>query len=105
MGLTILPPDINISEWGYTGVGRSVRVGLMQIKSLHEDLASRIMLERQTNGPYRSLHDVLDLVKPEMAQAALLIKEHVGGVDTELRDLLGIGRDRDEMLGHSRQLF
>jgi hypothetical protein len=43
-----------------------VRVGLMQIKALQEDLASRIITERQTNGPYRSLHDVLNRVKPEM---------------------------------------
>jgi error-prone DNA polymerase len=74
MGLTILSPDINTSEWGYTGSGQTVRVGLMQIKSLQEDLASRIITERHTNGPYRSLRDVLDRVKPEIAQATLLIK-------------------------------
>ena len=74
MGLTILPPDINLSEWGYTGSGQALRVGLMQIRSLQEDLASQIITERQTNGPYRSLHDVVDRVKPEIAQATLLIK-------------------------------
>ena len=74
MGLTILPPDINASEWTYTGSGQDVRVGLMQIKSLQEDLAKRIITERQTNGPYRSLHEVLDRVKPEIVQATLLIK-------------------------------
>ena len=74
MGLTILPPDINASEWAYTGSGQTVRVGLMQIKSLQEDLAKRILTERQTNGPYRSLRDFLDRVKPEIAQATLLIK-------------------------------
>jgi error-prone DNA polymerase len=74
MGLTILPPDINTSEWGYTGSGHTVRVGLMQIKSLHEDLAKQIITERHTNGPYRSLRDVLDRVKPEIAQATFLIK-------------------------------
>ena len=74
MGLTILPPDINQSEWGYTGSGQAVRVGFMQIKSLQEDLASRILTERRTNGPYRSLQDMLDRVRPEIAQATLLIK-------------------------------
>jgi len=83
MGLTILPPDINQSDWAYTGSGKAVRVGLMQIKSLQEDLVARIILERQTNGPYRSLHDVLDRVKPAMAQATFLIKagcfDSIGG--------------------------
>ena len=74
MGLTILPPDINLSEWGYTGSGQAVRVGFMQIKSLQEDLAKAIITERETNGPYRSLHDVLDRVKLEIGQATLLIK-------------------------------
>jgi error-prone DNA polymerase len=74
MGLMILPPDINASEWGYTGTGHTVRVGLSQIKSLQEDLVMRILTERQTNGLYRSLQDMLDRVKPEIAQATLLIK-------------------------------
>lgn len=74
MGLTILPPDINASEWGYTGSGKTVRVGLMQIKSLQEDFARRIITERQANGSFRSLRDFLDRVKPEMAQVTLLIK-------------------------------
>ena len=74
MGLAVLPPDINLSEWGYTGSGQAVRVGFMQIKSLQEDLTKRLLTDRQTNGLYRSLHDVLDRVKPEIAQATLLIK-------------------------------
>ncbi len=74
MGLTILSPDINASEWTSRGSGNTVRVGLMQIRSLEEDFATRILTERQTNGPYRSLSDFLNRVKPEMAQATLLIK-------------------------------
>jgi error-prone DNA polymerase len=74
MGLTILPPDINASEWAYTGSGKTVRVGLMQVKSLQEDVTKQILAERHANGPYRSLRDFLDRVKPEIAQATLLIK-------------------------------
>ena len=74
MGLTILPPDINGSDWAYRGSGQTVRLGLMQIRSLQQDLITRICTERQTHGPYRSLSDFLHRVKPEMAQATLLIK-------------------------------
>jgi error-prone DNA polymerase len=74
MGLTMLSPDINASNWAYTGSGQTVRVGLMQVKSLHEDVAKQILSERHTNGPYRSLKDFLDRVHPEIAQATLLIK-------------------------------
>ena len=74
MGLTILPPDINASAWAYNGSGTSVRVGLMQIKGLQEDLAKRIIAERETHGPYRSLSDFLCRIKLVYAQAKLLIK-------------------------------
>lgn len=74
MGLTILPPDINASAWAYSGSGTTVRVGLMQIKGLQEDLAKRIIAEREQHGPYRSLSDFLNRVKLDYAQAKLLIK-------------------------------
>ncbi|BCA53865.1 DNA-directed DNA polymerase [Nitrospira sp. KM1] len=74
MGLTILPPDINASVWVYTGSGTIVRVGLMQIKGVQEDLVTQIVVERETNGPYRSLSEFLSRVKLDYAQAKLLIK-------------------------------
>jgi error-prone DNA polymerase len=46
----------------------------MQIKGLRAGVATRIVSERHANGPYRSLHDWLDRVKPDMSQAKLLIK-------------------------------
>ncbi|WP_447980600.1 DNA polymerase III subunit alpha [Candidatus Nitrospira bockiana] len=74
MGLTILPPDVNVSDWRYTGAGRCIRVGLMQIKTLTRALADRITAARDAGGPFRSLSDFLERVQPEPAQARLLIK-------------------------------
>ena len=74
MGLTIFPPDINASDWAYRGSDRAGRVGLMQLKALREEFAQRIVVERQDHGAYRSLQDFLDRLKPEIAQATLLIK-------------------------------
>jgi len=85
MGLTILPPDINRSVWAYTGSGRSVGVGFMQIKSLQEKLVTELIAERQANGPYRSLSDFVTRVKPDLTQAKLLIK--AGCLDSIAGDL------------------
>ena len=74
MGLTILPPDINTSVWAYSGSGTTVRVGLMQIKGLQEDLAKQIIAEREQHGSYRSLSDFLCRIKLDYAQAKLLVK-------------------------------
>ena len=74
MGLTVLLPDINASEWAYTGTGHVIRVGFMQIKGLKKEFIHAIIEERTTNGPYASLQDFLDRVKAEPAQTRLLIK-------------------------------
>jgi len=74
MGLTILPPDINASDWTYRGSGRAIRVGFMQLKALREDFVTHIVANREAHGPYRSLQQFLDRLKPETAQTILLIK-------------------------------
>ena len=74
MGLTMLPPDINTSAWAYRGSGRTIRVGLMQLKGLREDFAQHIEADREAHGPYRSLQHFLDRLKPDAAQTTLLIK-------------------------------
>ncbi len=74
MGLTILPPDINASVWAYTGSGKTVRVGFMQIKGLQEEISEQLVAEREAHGPYRSLSDFLHRIKPDIAQVKLLIK-------------------------------
>jgi DNA-directed DNA polymerase III PolC len=74
MGLTILPPDINASAWTYTGSGTTVRVGFMQIKGLQEELAKKIVAERDEHGPYRSLADFLAHMNLDYPQTKLLIQ-------------------------------
>ncbi len=74
MGLTILPPDVNSSDWAYIGSGRTIRVGLMQVKTLARALVERLITERSRGGPFRSFHDFLKRVQPEPAQARTLIR-------------------------------
>ncbi len=74
MGLAILLPDINDSEWVYRGEGERLRMGLMQIKTIPKELGTRIIQERTKNGPYRSFQDFLQRVKPEPAQARALVR-------------------------------
>jgi len=74
MGLQIRPPDINASGWAYTGFGRTLRMGFMQMKTLPETLGKRIVEERTTGGLFRSFQDFLARVQPERAHARALIK-------------------------------
>jgi error-prone DNA polymerase len=74
MGLAILPPDVNASDWAYRGEGDRLRIGLMQLKGLTKTLGTRIVDARTRQGPYRSFHDFLARIDPEPAQARLLIR-------------------------------
>jgi error-prone DNA polymerase len=59
MGLSILPPDINLSESKYTGRNKEIRVGLMQLKDLPRDTVEEILSERNKNGSFLSFENFL----------------------------------------------
>ncbi|MBS0171157.1 MAG: DNA polymerase III subunit alpha, partial [Nitrospira sp.] len=74
MGLAILPPDVNVSDWAYRGEGDRLRIGLMQVKTLQKDLGERIVKQRAEAGHYRSFEDFRRRVNPHPTQARALIR-------------------------------
>ncbi|HJQ65240.1 MAG TPA: DNA polymerase III subunit alpha, partial [Gemmatimonadales bacterium] len=58
MGLTILPPDVNVSAVRYTGRDRALRIGLMALKGLTGRGLAALVEERSRGGPYGSLDDL-----------------------------------------------
>jgi error-prone DNA polymerase len=74
MGLAILPPDVNASEWAYSGEGDRLRMGLMQVKTIPKALGTTITAERKQAGPYRSFQDFLRRVNPDPAHARALVR-------------------------------
>ncbi len=91
MGLGLLPPDVNQSEYAYTGAGRSVRVGLMQIKGVRRECLEALLEERARRGPFRSLEDLLRRVAIDPSDARILVK--AGCLDS-----VAGGRSRPELL-------
>jgi error-prone DNA polymerase len=78
MGLRVLMPDVNESRKEYWGRDKFVRVGLMQLKGLHEAALQAILDERK-KGPFRSFDDFLNRVEMDPADVKILIK--AGAVD------------------------
>jgi error-prone DNA polymerase len=74
MGLAILPPDVNASDWAYGGEGDRLRIGLMQVKTIPKSVATVITAERNERGFYRSFQDFLRRVKPEPGHARALVR-------------------------------
>ncbi|MCS7054257.1 MAG: hypothetical protein NZM09_11080 [Ignavibacterium sp.] len=74
LGLNILLPSINHSEYEYIGSGKEIRIGLMAIKNLSYNSAQKIILERKRNGDYKSLADFLVRTKIGFEETSILIK-------------------------------
>ena len=55
MGITILPPDINEGERGFSVQGSSIRYALTAIKSIGRPVIDIVVEERTIRGPYTNL--------------------------------------------------
>ncbi|MEY3285057.1 MAG: polymerase alpha subunit [Acidobacteriota bacterium] len=60
-GIELLPPDVNISQEGFTPSGNSIRFGLAAIKGLGSAAVQLILAARAT-GPFRSIFDFAERV-------------------------------------------
>ena len=56
LGITLLPPDINISNGGFTADGKNIRFGLNAVKNVGRHLITRVVEERR-DEPFRDLYD------------------------------------------------
>ncbi|MDE5908225.1 MAG: DNA polymerase III subunit alpha [Lachnospiraceae bacterium] len=59
MGITILPPDINQGESGFSVNGNSIRYALTAIKSVGRPVIEVVVEERRVRGPYTNLKDFI----------------------------------------------
>jgi error-prone DNA polymerase len=82
MGLTVLPPDVNASEFRCTGRGREVRIGLQFVKELSVDGAERLLAAREDSplSHFRSLVDLRARTGLSPSDLRALIK--VGALDS-----------------------
>ena len=62
MGIKILPPDINESNYAFTVVGPNIRFGLGAVKGVGESAIESILEARHKKGRYTSLLDFCEAV-------------------------------------------
>ncbi len=79
MGVTVLPPDVNASEWRCTGRDHELRIGFQFVKGLTGDGAARLLAARQEGGPFGDLDDLRRRTALGHDDLRLLIK--VGACD------------------------
>ena len=62
MGITILPPDVNHSEWSFTPDGQAIRFGLGAVKNLGQSAVEAIGRAREEKGGFKSLYEFCERV-------------------------------------------
>ena len=62
MGIEILPPDINESNYSFTVVGRNIRFGLGAVKGVGQSAIESILAARREVGRFTSLHQFCESV-------------------------------------------
>lgn len=59
MGISIFPPDVNVSGSDFTADGGAIRFGLSAVKNVGEGAIQEIVSQRETAGEYKSFQDFL----------------------------------------------
>ena len=93
MGLTILPPHVNISDIHWLGKGDKVRVGFLSIRGLSSNTMLKILAQRE-KGLYENLNNFLERVRPDETEIRALI-------DCGAFDMLNFEENRVSLLWQS----
>ena len=96
MGVDVLPPDINISEWFFTVPNeKTVRFGLGAIKGVGQNVVEETLDERLMNGPFLDIFDVAARV-PAVNRKILEQMIRAGAFDS-------LDPDRGKLFGNVHQ--
>ena len=77
MGIAVLPPDVNESEFGFAITPKGIRVGLGAVKNVGQGAVESIVEARRSGGAFRSLDDFcgrIDLTRCNKRVLESLIK-------------------------------
>ena len=64
LGIEILPPDVNESEWNFSVSDGKIRFALSAIKSIGKEVVQNIVKERNQNGVFQTLPDFVERMVP-----------------------------------------
>jgi error-prone DNA polymerase len=74
MGISVLGPDINESDWHWLGEGKTIRLGLQQLQDIRRETLEAVLAERSKNGLFLSLEDFLRRVPLTSSDGSVLVK-------------------------------
>ena len=61
LGIAVLPPDVNQSDDQFTVTDEGIRFGLGAVKNIGMGFVANLMRERQENGPFAAIEDIMNV--------------------------------------------
>jgi DNA polymerase III subunit alpha len=62
MGIRVLPPDVNQSDFNFTPAGDAIRFGLGAVKNVGQGAVEAIVAAREQSGPFSSIYDFCERI-------------------------------------------
>src|SRR4051794_33271543 len=72
MGIEVLPPDVNESEFDFAVVEAKIRFGLNAVKNVGDQAARAIVAARREDGAFRSVWDFVERVSVQLVNKRAL---------------------------------
>jgi DNA polymerase-3 subunit alpha len=101
MGIQVLSPDINSSNAYFTATDEGIRTGLAAVKSIGVEFAEKIVNERKENGPYSSLIDFIQRIRPKVPQVETLA---LAGAFEKFGTRLGVHSVAGDVINQNRKV-
>lgn len=108
----VVPPDINVSGAYFDWNGQAITFGLSSIKGLRRDFIASLLAERQANGPFKNLQQLMQRLDAKWLKADLMTAliyagalDHFGLNRAELLTSVPELMSSAELAGNSVSLF
>lgn len=92
LGIKVLPPNVNISNVGFTVSGDDIRFGLLAIKNLGRNVIEAIINEREYGGPFTGYYNFCKRLNGRglnsRALESLVKSGALDGLDLNRREML-----------------
>ena len=72
MGIEILSPDVNVSDYNFTPAGEAIRFGLGAIKGIGQSAVSSIIAAREAGGLFKSIFEFSERVDSKAVNKRVL---------------------------------
>jgi DNA polymerase-3 subunit alpha len=72
MGITVLPPDVNTSDWSFTPAGEAIRFGLGAVRNVGFNTVQAIQAARASLGRFTSLYQFCEEVDSRVLNRRVL---------------------------------